>query len=52
MVTGAPFGIGRGVVELLGDLGAQCILIARREEKLKEAASSIAGANINILCLI
>lgn len=43
VVTGASSGIGRGVVEMLGDLGAQCILIARREEKLKETVASIAG---------
>lgn len=43
VVTGASSGIGRGVAELLGDLGAQCILIARREDKLKKVAASVAG---------
>lgn len=43
MVTGASSGIGEGVARMLGDLGAQCILIARREEKLKKIVTDMGG---------
>ncbi len=43
IVTGASSGIGKAVAEMLGDLGAQCILIARREERLQEVTKSMGG---------
>lgn len=43
VVTGASSGIGEGVARMLGDLGAQCVLIARREEKLKQIVNDIRG---------
>lgn len=36
IVTGASMGIGREVAKLLSQVGAQVVLVARNEEKLKE----------------
>lgn len=52
VIAGASSGIGESVTRLLGDLGAQCVLIARREERLEKIVSGIAGGvqHTQILC--
>lgn len=47
LVTGSSSGIGLATAEALAAQGAQIILTARSEEKLKEAASQIAGKTGN-----
>lgn len=44
IVTGASSGIGKETAKLLSRLGAKVILIARREDKLKEVSEEISGA--------
>lgn len=41
LVTGASSGIGRGIVELLDQLEAKTILVARREENLNEIVDGL-----------
>ena len=41
VVTGASSGIGRGVAERAGSLGANVVLAARRAEALEDVATSI-----------
>lgn len=41
LITGASSGIGRCIAELLDKLGARVILIARREDKLKEVLNGL-----------
>jgi gluconate 5-dehydrogenase len=43
LVTGASSGIGRGIAEALAQAGAKVVLVARREELLREVASAIGG---------
>jgi len=43
LVTGASSGIGRGTAILLSQLGASVILVARREDKLKETQMMMHG---------
>lgn len=46
IVTGASMGIGCEVAKLLSQVGAQVVLVARNEEKLKETLSQLEkGAN-------
>src|SRR5262249_44914018 len=44
LVTGANSGIGRGIAEALAAAGARLVLVARREEALREVASAIGDA--------
>src|SRR3712207_9548723 len=41
VVTGASSGIGRGVAERAGSMGARVVLAARRAEALEEVARTI-----------
>ena len=41
IITGASYGIGEQLAYLLGEFGADLILIARTEEKLKEVCQTI-----------
>ena len=45
LVTGASSGIGRECAILLSKLGAELVLVARNEEKLKETMSMLEGSN-------
>ena len=51
VVTGASSGIGRQTAITLSEFGASVILIARREEKLKEVLSKLTGEGHNYYCL-
>ena len=44
LVTGANSGIGRGIAEALARAGAKVVLVARREDTLREAAAATGGA--------
>lgn len=50
LVTGASSGIGRETSILLSKLGAKVIMIARREEKLKETLSALDGEDHKYYC--
>lgn len=43
LITGASSGIGRGIAIACADAGANCILVARNEERLKAVASNCCG---------
>ena len=45
LITGASSGIGKQTALTLGKLGADVILVARREEKLKEVLNELDGNN-------
>lgn len=45
IIAGASSGIGKKTAVILSRLGAQLILIARREDKLKETISELEGSN-------
>src|ERR1700686_4453142 len=44
LVTGASSGLGRAFAGALAKAGASVLLVARREEKLREAVSEIAAS--------
>jgi gluconate 5-dehydrogenase len=46
LVTGANSGIGRGIAEALVRAGAKVVLVARREDALREVAAAIGGVPI------
>ncbi len=50
LVTGASSGIGRETSILLSKLGAQVLMIARREEQLKETLDELEGKNHKYYC--
>ncbi|SEH26343.1 SDR family NAD(P)-dependent oxidoreductase [Selenomonas sp. KH1T6] len=43
IIAGASSGIGRKTAEVLAKMGTRCILIARRQEMLKEVTNSLVG---------
>lgn len=45
LITGASSGIGKKTAIVLSKLGATCVLIARREDKLQETLSQLEGNN-------
>lgn len=45
MVTGASSGIGKGIAVLLSRLGANIILVARNEERLRETCNELEPGN-------
>lgn len=45
MVTGASSGIGKGIAILLSKLGANVIMVARNEERLKETLNELEPGN-------
>ncbi|HLN80835.1 MAG TPA: SDR family NAD(P)-dependent oxidoreductase, partial [Thermoanaerobaculia bacterium] len=44
LITGASSGLGRGFAVALARAGAKVFLVARREEKLRDAVEEIAAA--------
>lgn len=50
IVTGASSGIGKETSILLSKLGAQVLMIARREDKLKETLDKLEGINHRYYC--
>jgi 2,4-dienoyl-CoA reductase [(3E)-enoyl-CoA-producing], peroxisomal len=48
LVTGGATGIGYGIAELLGGLGAHVVIASRKQEKLDAAAESLAKNGINV----
>ncbi|GMA14329.1 SDR family NAD(P)-dependent oxidoreductase (plasmid) [Deinococcus metallilatus] len=44
LITGASFGIGEATARLFGQAGAEVLLVARTEEKLRAVADSIRGS--------
>ena len=51
LITGASSGIGRQTAITLSELGASAILLARREDKLKEVANELQGVGHKYYCL-
>src|SRR3954447_1627159 len=49
VVTGASSGIGRGVAERAGSMGARVVLAARRAEALEEVARTIRASSLSEL---
>ena len=49
LVTGASSGIGRACAILISKLGANVILVARREDKLKETLSMMESSNRHMI---
>lgn len=50
LITGASSGIGQETAVLISKLGAETVLIARREEQLKETHSKLAGSGHKYYC--
>jgi len=50
LVTGASSGIGRATARLLAAEGATVVLVARREERLREVAGEIAAQDGKAVC--
>lgn len=50
LVVGASSGIGKQTAIRLSELGADIILMARREEKLKEVLQNLGGGGTLLLC--
>jgi peroxisomal 2,4-dienoyl-CoA reductase len=48
LITGGATGIGFGIAELLGSLGAHVVIASRKPEHLDAAAAKLAGANIKV----
>ena len=48
LVTGGATGIGYGIAELLGGLGAHVVIASRKQEKLDAAAESLAKNGVNV----
>lgn len=51
LVTGASSGIGKHAAKVLSDLGAELILVARSEERLKAVFEDLAGAGHSYYCV-
>ena len=50
LITGASSGIGRDMARILSDMGYETILVARREDKLKELSNELKTSS-SIICL-
>src|SRR5436305_1526922 len=48
LITGGATGIGFGIAELLGSLGAHVVVASRKPEHLDAAAEKLAGANVKV----
>lgn len=48
LVTGGATGIGYGIAELLGGLGAHVVIASRKQEKLDAAAESLAKSGTSV----
>lgn len=50
LITGASSGIGREIAILLSDMGIETVLVARREDKLRELANSLKTNSEIVVC--
>ena len=48
LVTGASAGIGRATARTLARAGARVVVAARREERLRELAEELPGAEVRV----
>ena len=48
LITGGATGIGFGIAELLGSLGANVVIASRKPEHLESAATTLAGKNVKV----
>lgn len=48
LITGGATGIGLGIAELLGSLGAHVVIASRKQEHLDAAAATLAGKNVKV----
>ncbi len=51
LITGASSGIGRDMARYLAQKGWDLILVARREDRLKELSEDLSGVNVRIIAL-
>ena len=48
LITGGATGIGFGIAELLGSLGAHVVIASRKQEHLDAAVSALAGKSVKV----
>ena len=48
LITGGATGIGFGIAELLGSLGAHVVIASRKPEHLESAATTLSGKNVKV----
>ena len=46
LITGASAGIGEAMARILGDAGVTCVLVARRDDRLREIAEKYANFEV------
>ena len=46
LITGASAGIGEAMARILGDAGVACVLVARRDDRLREIAEKYANFEV------